>query len=209
MKEAAEKETQCPSDPEEVMHENEMVNSGSEKRKRHLIKPVGAPKTADRDKLPSHTPLRATRTSPLRRCLILDESESQNESLEPAADEHEHNFSVSYKNDCSRKSASVAYELKQTSRSGKTSSLTSQERDENTRRLLPKYSKASAVLKLERRRKVPWSVTEIDQLKRGIEMYGCGNWKYVLQCGKNVFHPKRNAVDLKDKFRNLKKKGLV
>ena len=100
------------------------------------------------------------------------------------------------------------YELKQTSRSGKTSSLTSQERDENSRTLLPKYSKAPAVLKLARRSKVPWSMTEIDQLKRGIEMYGCGNGEYVLQCGKNVFHPKRK-VDMKDKFRNLEKNGLI
>ena len=65
------------------------------------LRPKGKNTTFSIKELPDS--LRTTRTSPLRRCLILDESDSQNESLEQAADQPEHNFSVSYENNSLKK----------------------------------------------------------------------------------------------------------
>ena len=72
-----------------------------------------------------------------------------------------------------------------------------------------KAKASSLLLRRQQSLKVPWTALETNKLKRGIEMFGCGNWESVLEYGKNVFHPKRTAVDLKDKYRNLKKHELI
>ena len=53
-----------------------------------------------------------------------------------------------------------------------------------------------------------WSDEEVEIFKREVHKYGKGNWKAILQKNKNVFNG-RTEVDLKDKWRNLEKYGLV
>ncbi|KAI7744798.1 hypothetical protein M8C21_006995 [Ambrosia artemisiifolia] len=59
-----------------------------------------------------------------------------------------------------------------------------------------------------RRRKLPWTKSEEETLKEGVERYSSGNntkipWKEILDFGHNVFHKGRTAIDLKDKWRNI------
>lgn len=60
-----------------------------------------------------------------------------------------------------------------------------------------------------RRKRVPWTVEEEQTLKDGIQIfYGDHNnipWKKILDHGENVFHESRTTVDLKDKWKNVKK----
>lgn len=51
-------------------------------------------------------------------------------------------------------------------------------------------------------RRVKWTLGEIWQLVEGCDKHGVGNWQHILETG--VFPPTRTAVDLKDKWRNLK-----
>jgi len=46
----------------------------------------------------------------------------------------------------------------------------------------------------------PWTDEETEVLIRGVERFGIGNWKQILECKDFTFN-KRNAVDLKDRFR--------
>ena len=51
---------------------------------------------------------------------------------------------------------------------------------------------------------IRWTDEEVEFLKEGVERFGVGNWKEILRTYK--FHSRRTNVDLKDKWRNLKKK---
>lgn len=51
-----------------------------------------------------------------------------------------------------------------------------------------------------KRRKVEWTGEEIENLKKGVEMFGVGKWKKILETF--PFNGRTN-VDLKDKWRNL------
>ncbi len=57
--------------------------------------------------------------------------------------------------------------------------------------------------------KVPWTQGEVDVLKAGVEMFGPGKWVQILEYGKNKFHSVRTPVHLKDKYRNLLKRGEI
>jgi len=48
--------------------------------------------------------------------------------------------------------------------------------------------------------RIPWSNRELDQLRKGVEKYGVGQWKKIHE---NLSFPNRTPVDLKDKWRNL------
>ncbi|PWA62684.1 hypothetical protein CTI12_AA361580 [Artemisia annua] len=59
-----------------------------------------------------------------------------------------------------------------------------------------------------RRNKLPWTKTEEDILKEGVQRYASANnkgipWKEILDFGRNVFHKGRTTIDLKDKWRNI------
>ena len=52
--------------------------------------------------------------------------------------------------------------------------------------------------------RIRWKEEEVEYLKRGVKIYGVGNWRTILQS--YPFHSRRSNVDLKDKWRNLQKK---
>ncbi|WOH01086.1 hypothetical protein DCAR_0520465 [Daucus carota subsp. sativus] len=54
---------------------------------------------------------------------------------------------------------------------------------------------------IRRKRKV-WSNLEEDTLRAGVQKYGIGNWKLILNMYKDIFD-ERTEVDLKDKWRNM------
>jgi hypothetical protein len=60
------------------------------------------------------------------------------------------------------------------------------------------------------RKKVRWSPEEEAAFARLVEIEGQGNWAKVLSEGHatDVIQECRNAVDLKDKWRNMQKKLL-
>lgn len=51
--------------------------------------------------------------------------------------------------------------------------------------------------------KVKWTLKEVESLKKGLARYGVGNWNEMLKDPQLEFHPKRDSVNLKDKYRNL------
>ncbi|KAL3530975.1 hypothetical protein ACH5RR_010297 [Cinchona calisaya] len=56
---------------------------------------------------------------------------------------------------------------------------------------------------LKKRRKMKrWSTEEEDTLRMGVDKYGRGNWKFILNAYRDVFEG-RTEVDLKDKWRNM------
>ncbi|EER93019.2 uncharacterized protein LOC8081546 [Sorghum bicolor] len=60
--------------------------------------------------------------------------------------------------------------------------------------------------KSNRRRARKWSMFEEETLRKGVEQYGMGNWKGILDNNPDVFMG-RTPVDLKDKWRNMKRLG--
>lgn len=56
-------------------------------------------------------------------------------------------------------------------------------------------------------KKHPWTKTEISHLLSGVEKFGHGQWASILRS--YDFGPYRDNVSLKDKWRNLVKKGQV
>ncbi|KAM5582981.1 hypothetical protein ABKV19_003069 [Rosa sericea] len=74
----------------------------------------------------------------------------------------------------------------------------------------PKRNAVSPLKKYEdkrfsKRRKVKrWSLHEEDTLRTGVQKYGRGNWKFILDTYRDVFE-ERTEVDLKDKWRNMTK----
>jgi len=61
------------------------------------------------------------------------------------------------------------------------------------------------------RKKVKWSPEEEAAFVRLVEIEGQGNWAKVLSEGQSngVLAMCRNAVDLKDKWRNMQKKMMA
>ena len=61
-----------------------------------------------------------------------------------------------------------------------------------------------------RRANTYWTEEEASRLVDGVMKFGKGKWKLILEWGKREdFFLARNAVDLKDKFRNLEKYALA
>ncbi|KAL2508156.1 uncharacterized protein Fot_31803 [Forsythia ovata] len=58
---------------------------------------------------------------------------------------------------------------------------------------------------MKRRRVGKWSADEEDALRTGVNKYGEGRWKVILTEFRDVFKDRRNEVDLKDKWRNMKR----
>lgn len=56
----------------------------------------------------------------------------------------------------------------------------------------------------KRRKKKKWSQWEEDNLRTGIKLIGEGNWKSILR---SYDFDERTEVDLKDKWRNMKRSG--
>ncbi|KAJ1258290.1 hypothetical protein BS78_10G064100 [Paspalum vaginatum] len=56
--------------------------------------------------------------------------------------------------------------------------------------------------KNKRRKARKWCLLEEETLRKGVELYGSGNWKDILNNNPDVFIG-RNPVDLKDKWRNM------
>ncbi|CAN6214855.1 unnamed protein product [Urochloa humidicola] len=56
--------------------------------------------------------------------------------------------------------------------------------------------------KNKRRKARKWCVLEEETLRKGVELYGSGNWKDILNNNPDVFIG-RTPVDLKDKWRNV------
>ncbi|KAI3506648.1 hypothetical protein L1887_21209 [Cichorium endivia] len=54
----------------------------------------------------------------------------------------------------------------------------------------------------KQRTKKRWSTLEEDTLRTGVQKYGKGNWKLILNMYRDIFED-RTEVDLKDKWRNL------
>ncbi len=54
-----------------------------------------------------------------------------------------------------------------------------------------------------RRARVPWSTLEEANLRKGIHLFGEGNWRQILD---HFMFDGRSNMDLKDKWRNIKKK---
>nr|KAJ0190086.1 hypothetical protein LSAT_V11C800420780 [Lactuca sativa] len=64
------------------------------------------------------------------------------------------------------------------------------------------------VVPLLRRKPIPWTKSEEETLKEGVERYSSVNdkkipWKEILDFGHKVFHKGRTTIDLKDKWRNI------
>lgn len=55
---------------------------------------------------------------------------------------------------------------------------------------------------VKHRRKKRWTTLEEDTLRTGVQKYGKGNWKVILNIYRDIFED-RTEVDLKDKWRNL------
>lgn len=53
-----------------------------------------------------------------------------------------------------------------------------------------------------RRKRRFWSNLEEDTLRAGVQKYGIGNWKLILNMYRDIFD-ERTEVDLKDKWRNM------
>ncbi|BFG33737.1 hypothetical protein CerSpe_200110 [Prunus speciosa] len=72
----------------------------------------------------------------------------------------------------------------------------------------PKRNAVSPLKKYEnkrftkRRKAKRWSLLEEDTLRTGVQKYGAGNWKFILNSYHEIFE-ERTEVDLKDKWRNM------
>ncbi|CAN4101115.1 unnamed protein product [Withania somnifera] len=72
----------------------------------------------------------------------------------------------------------------------------------------PKRTKISPLKKYEfkkiitRRKPTKWSALEEDTLRTGVQKYGSGNWKVILDAYRDIFVV-RTSGDLKDKWRNM------
>ncbi|KAM7496364.1 hypothetical protein LguiA_020778 [Lonicera macranthoides] len=71
------------------------------------------------------------------------------------------------------------------------------------RKMVVSASKNNEIPKLWKRRKIKrWNTLEKDTLWTGVQKYGKGNWKLILNMYRSIFE-ERTEVDLKDKWRNL------
>eukprot|EP00466_Bigelowiella_natans_P018035 jgi/Bigna1/76983/fgenesh1_pg.45_\ len=58
-------------------------------------------------------------------------------------------------------------------------------------------------------KRIRWTQEEEAALVRGVKDYGAGSWARILSAHRKTFHPVRTGIHLKDKWRNLKNRGLV
>ncbi|CAL5386295.1 unnamed protein product [Camellia sinensis] len=71
------------------------------------------------------------------------------------------------------------------------------------KRMVVSPLKKHEIKKLARRRKIKrWSTLEEDTLRTGVQKFGRGNWKLILNSYCDIFE-ERTEVDLKDKWRNM------
>ncbi|CAL5429429.1 unnamed protein product [Camellia sinensis] len=71
------------------------------------------------------------------------------------------------------------------------------------KRMVVSPLKKHKIKKLARRRKIKrWSTLEEDTLRTGVQKFGRGNWKLILNSDRYIFE-ERIEVDLKDKWRNM------
>lgn len=73
---------------------------------------------------------------------------------------------------------------------------------------LPADGQAARPGQPPRRRNGRWNETETNFLIRMVREKGKGKWKRILEEGGNIFQ-NRSQVDLKDKWRNLERQGVV
>ncbi|MED6219544.1 hypothetical protein PIB30_036704 [Stylosanthes scabra] len=66
---------------------------------------------------------------------------------------------------------------------------------------LRKYEERNIIM---RRKKKRWSELEVETLRSAVNQHGEGNWKVILSAHMDVFE-ERTDVDLKDKWRNIKR----
>ncbi|ELQ75650.1 putative Homeodomain-like, Homeodomain-related, SANT domain, DNA binding protein [Trachipleistophora hominis] len=57
-----------------------------------------------------------------------------------------------------------------------------------------------------RKERTFWSATEIEYLRKGVQMFGCGRWKKIHKAYEEHFQRGRRPCDLKDKYRLLTKR---
>ncbi|KAJ4957576.1 hypothetical protein NE237_024687 [Protea cynaroides] len=67
-------------------------------------------------------------------------------------------------------------------------------------------------INISRRKKVPWTVEEEKILVEGVRKFSSTDckdvpWKIILEFGQHVFQKNRKPVDLKDKWRNICRRG--
>ena len=58
---------------------------------------------------------------------------------------------------------------------------------------------------VSKRTKKHFTAEEVDDLRKGVDKHGVGNWAKILTDKDLAFHSSRNTVSLKDKWRNLMK----
>ena len=83
---------------------------------------------------------------------------------------------------------------------GKLINKTARGKQKKTRQTPKRDTGTTATGQRKRRR---WSDEEVEYLVEGIRLFGVGSWKDILN---NFPFGDRTYVDLKDKFRNLRKK---
>lgn len=77
--------------------------------------------------------------------------------------------------------------------------------EEETERVLFKPRKKS---KDTKQKKVFWTDDEVNALLKGFKMYGT-QWARILAEFKKTFHPNRDSLSLRDKYRNMEKYGQI
>nr|XP_023913427.1 uncharacterized protein LOC112025000 isoform X1 [Quercus suber] len=70
------------------------------------------------------------------------------------------------------------------------------------RKIVSPLKKYEVTKFVRRRRLKRWSLLEEDTLRTGVQKYGKGNWKLILNSYRDIFD-ERTEVDLKDKWRNM------
>jgi len=64
-----------------------------------------------------------------------------------------------------------------------------------------KGSKSNLNFRRDHTKRVKWTAEETQNLIDGVERFGIGNWKKILECEDYNFQEGRNSIDLKDRFR--------
>eukprot|EP00940_MAST-03C_sp_MAST-3C-sp2_P001720 g1720.t1 len=113
-----------------------------------------------------------------------------------------------------RKRRSVRDEKEEEEEDDSSSSSSESEEDSVAPRT-PKRSRTKASPSVQstgpRRRKNPWTVEEVEDLRKGYQKYSSGKqiaWKKMLEDDSLSFDERRTSGDLKDKWRNLHRVSL-
>jgi len=76
-------------------------------------------------------------------------------------------------------------------------------KDQSKKPIMSKYPVKPLQIPPLKQTRSKWTQQEEQNLARGVELYGVGNWSQILSHYK--FNKKRNSVSLKDKWRNMVK----